>query len=190
MNIHLHGHISDCIRDFGPVYAFWLFTFERLNGILGSYHTNCHDISLQLMRRFLVNHDYGFSNWPEEYWDEFEAIISQCQYNKGSLSFKSLSNSMLSKNVSSFPPIHEMTWQAHQKAALHPIISGLVGHNKFSILTLYQKCKAVSLRGFCLGAHNSRYATSCHVMTLQLQNLSGPLQFARIKILCKSRYNS
>ena len=124
MNIHLHGHISDCIRDVGPVYAFWLFTFERLNGILGSYHTNCHDISLQLMRRFLVNHDYGFSNWPEEYRDEFEAIISQCQYNKGSLSFKCLSDSMLSKNLSSFPPIHEMTWQAHQKAALHPITVG------------------------------------------------------------------
>lgn len=29
-NIHLHGHIVDCILDFGPVYNFWLFSFERL----------------------------------------------------------------------------------------------------------------------------------------------------------------
>ena len=37
MNMHLHGHIKECIEDFGPVYSFWCFSFERLNGILGSY---------------------------------------------------------------------------------------------------------------------------------------------------------
>lgn len=36
-NIHLHCHLVDCILDFGPVYSFWLFSFERYNGILGSY---------------------------------------------------------------------------------------------------------------------------------------------------------
>ena len=46
INSHLHGHLKECIMDFGPVYSFWLFSFERLNGVLGSYHTNCHDISL------------------------------------------------------------------------------------------------------------------------------------------------
>ena len=50
INLHLHGHLKDCILDFGPVYSFGLFAFERLNGVLGSYHTNSHDISLQLMR--------------------------------------------------------------------------------------------------------------------------------------------
>ena len=52
INIHLHGHLKDCILDFSPVYSFWLFAFERLNGVLGSFHTNYHDISLQLMRQF------------------------------------------------------------------------------------------------------------------------------------------
>src|ERR1044071_62420 len=42
-NIHLALHISDCCRDYGPVYSFWLFLFERLNGYIGkicslSYH--------------------------------------------------------------------------------------------------------------------------------------------------------
>lgn len=37
-NLHLHGYLANCIRDYGPVYAFWLFSFERLNGVLGSYH--------------------------------------------------------------------------------------------------------------------------------------------------------
>ena len=34
-NMHMHGHIKEIIRDFGPVYAFWLFSYERYNGILG-----------------------------------------------------------------------------------------------------------------------------------------------------------
>ena len=34
-NIHLSMHIPQCIRDYGSVYNFWLFPFERLNGYLG-----------------------------------------------------------------------------------------------------------------------------------------------------------
>ena len=55
INMHLHGHIKQCVLDFGPVYSFWLFSFERMNGILGAYHSNCRDIPLQVMRRFLAS---------------------------------------------------------------------------------------------------------------------------------------
>ena len=34
-NIHLAFHIPDCCRDYGPMYSFWLFPFERLNGYIG-----------------------------------------------------------------------------------------------------------------------------------------------------------
>lgn len=34
-NIHLSLHIPDCCRDYGPIYSFWLFPFERLNGYIG-----------------------------------------------------------------------------------------------------------------------------------------------------------
>ena len=47
MNMHLHGHLMECISDYGPVNSFWCFAFERMNGILGSYHTNNHNISVQ-----------------------------------------------------------------------------------------------------------------------------------------------
>lgn len=43
-NMHLHGHLVDCLRDYGPVYSFWCFSFERYNGILGDYHTNNVDV--------------------------------------------------------------------------------------------------------------------------------------------------
>ena len=39
-NMHLHGHLKECLLDYGPFHSFWCFSFERFNGILGSYHTN------------------------------------------------------------------------------------------------------------------------------------------------------
>ena len=37
-NIHLSMHIPECIRDYGSVYSFWLFPYERLNGYIGKQH--------------------------------------------------------------------------------------------------------------------------------------------------------
>ena len=34
-NIHLHTHLVECVRDYGPMSSFWLFAFERFNGLLG-----------------------------------------------------------------------------------------------------------------------------------------------------------
>ena len=82
MNMHLHGHIKECIDDFGPVYSFWCFSFERLNGILGSYHTNNRNISVQITKRFL---EYAPVNWPSEFVDEYLPLLKAFDYNKGSL---------------------------------------------------------------------------------------------------------
>ena len=51
-NTHLHLHLKQCMIDFGPVFSFWCFSFERFNGILGSYHTNKKDIVVTTMRKF------------------------------------------------------------------------------------------------------------------------------------------
>ena len=42
-NVHLHMHLRECLLDYGP-HIFWCFSFERYNGILGSYHTNKKEI--------------------------------------------------------------------------------------------------------------------------------------------------
>jgi hypothetical protein len=34
-NLHLSLHLNKCCRDYGPLYSFWCFSFERMNGILG-----------------------------------------------------------------------------------------------------------------------------------------------------------
>ena len=34
-NIHLAFHIFNCCHNYSPIYSFWLFSFERLNGYIG-----------------------------------------------------------------------------------------------------------------------------------------------------------
>ena len=41
-NFHWVCHVTDQIRDYGPVYGFWSFLYERLNKLLKSYNTNNH----------------------------------------------------------------------------------------------------------------------------------------------------
>lgn len=36
----MHGHIKDTVLDFGSLYSFWLFSFERYNGMLSQTETN------------------------------------------------------------------------------------------------------------------------------------------------------
>ena len=36
-NIHLSLHLIECCWDYGPLYSFWYYSFERMNGVLGSY---------------------------------------------------------------------------------------------------------------------------------------------------------
>ena len=52
-NIHLHAHLIECVRDYGPMSNFWLFSFECFNGILGDEPTNNRSIELQLISRFI-----------------------------------------------------------------------------------------------------------------------------------------
>ncbi|GET58089.1 uncharacterized protein LOC107356306 [Rhizophagus irregularis DAOM 181602=DAOM 197198] len=54
-NIHLSLHIPDCCRDYGPIYSFWLFPFERLNGYIGSYPNSNRKIEPELMKIVLKN---------------------------------------------------------------------------------------------------------------------------------------
>jgi hypothetical protein len=36
-NLHLSLHLCECLLDFSPLYAFWCFSFEHMNGVLGKY---------------------------------------------------------------------------------------------------------------------------------------------------------
>ena len=51
-NMHLHLHIHDVLRDYRPCYGYWLFSYERYNGI---FPTNQRSIEIQLLHHFTDN---------------------------------------------------------------------------------------------------------------------------------------
>ena len=55
INLHLHCHLADCLRDYGPSQSTWCFSFERLNGILGNTPTNMKNLQIEktLVNRFV-----------------------------------------------------------------------------------------------------------------------------------------
>ncbi|OAD74359.1 hypothetical protein PHYBLDRAFT_144807 [Phycomyces blakesleeanus NRRL 1555(-)] len=56
-NMHLHLHLRNKIRDFGPVYGYWLFGFEQFNELLKNLKTN-RKIGFKetFMKRFIDVH--------------------------------------------------------------------------------------------------------------------------------------
>ncbi|KAG2191165.1 hypothetical protein INT47_006510 [Mucor saturninus] len=65
-NMHLHMHLRESMLDFGPVYAFWLYSFERYNGKLKNIKTNRRNgFEVTFMKVFL---EKGFiSNFLQFY---------------------------------------------------------------------------------------------------------------------------
>ena len=84
-NMHLHTHLFDCIKDFRPVYSFWLFSFERY-GLLGSYHTNQRSVELQVMHRFTTNAQIRNLNISSELISEKELDFLAPKTQAGTLS--------------------------------------------------------------------------------------------------------
>ncbi|KAG6883507.1 hypothetical protein C0992_008597, partial [Termitomyces sp. T32_za158] len=59
INHHLSRHYLKFIRLFGPIYGWWLFAFERFNGMLEKVKHNGHDggwMELTLMRNWVMSH--------------------------------------------------------------------------------------------------------------------------------------
>ena len=70
----MHGHLKDVLRDYGPVYNFWLFSFERYNGILGNQPNNNRSIEPQLLQHFINNNQAYSFDFLKEFEDNFNTV--------------------------------------------------------------------------------------------------------------------
>ena len=77
--MHLHCHLHSVLLDYGPVFGFWLFSFERYNGQLGSTLTNNRSVEIQFMRDFLKERFLmpSAGNLPTIYHEEFMPIFNR-----------------------------------------------------------------------------------------------------------------
>lgn len=78
--MHLHCHLKSCIEDYGPLHGFWLYAFERYNGILGSAPTNKRSIEIQLMDHFVHDSSVMLEQLPLEFQEEFKRHFSSVSH--------------------------------------------------------------------------------------------------------------
>ena len=78
-NMHLHCHLKTCLMEYGPVHNFWLFVYERYNGIFENYPSSNHSLEIQLTKRFLGEfHLYSTlpqMHAPAEFEDDFDTLL-------------------------------------------------------------------------------------------------------------------
>ena len=75
INMHLHCHLKECIEDYGPVYSFWCFAFERYNGVLGSIATNNRSFEIQL--KFMSEQFVSNVELPREFSETFTPFFKK-----------------------------------------------------------------------------------------------------------------
>lgn len=118
-NMHLHTHLVDCILDYGPVYSFWLFSFERYNGIIGDYGTNQRSVEIQLMRKFTSNQFVQDLPLPTEFQEQFKPVMERLvSRQSGSLqeycsNEENTSRNLIMSSMLSIGPVHRgQFWSA------------------------------------------------------------------------------
>jgi hypothetical protein len=179
--MHLHGHLYDCILDFGLVYSFWLFSFERENGIFGSYKTNKKNIEVQLMKRFLkrsfvkeedINMDKNFQSVFDE--------LCNTTRERGTLGVMSaqLKPSILELS-SQYTPITEGCFNVATNIFALNLKDDILNDNEIRLLnqmysTLYQHefnvcssvkvCKELYVNGTIIGSKTGRSTRSSYIL--------------------------
>ena len=184
-NMHMHLHLEECCTDYGSIYGFWCFAFERFNGILGSYQTNKKNVESQLMKKFLLQQKISSMCLPDELKQYFN-ILSSFFPEKGTLKsngvlttaealkLHSLSNSSLEtlqaeypndlyfsidSDVTLLPKLYEKvltTIEAARIKSLYNILYPNYHIQHFSLLA--QKSNNVILYGQLFHCKNNRQA--------------------------------
>ena len=168
-NLHLHCHLHECIKDFGPANAFWLFACERLNGILGSVPTNHHSIETQLMRKFSISQQAII----DMEGPEIKGLLESFHFNKGSLKHEDLFELPLlerlsCKNVqdikcSLINPIKEGCLSSDEHEAVDKALHFFFNDKHERTLLLYKYSSAIHLNGEVYGSLDSLHSSSALV---------------------------
>ena len=123
--------------------------------------TNSHDISVQLMRRYLSSRDCSVHYWPMEFNSEFSSIVNSCVYNKGSLSHYSLHSALKTLDASliqPLSPLHEEAFDQYIKEKIISVIRTNTSCQDFQVLTLFEKSGASKAGKFFIGSLHSRFS--------------------------------
>ena len=198
-NLHLHCHLHECLVDFGPASAFWLFACERLNGILGSFPTNHHSIEVQLMRKFTVSQQ-ALASLSGTEGNEIAGLLHPFYFHKGSLKHEELNE---------LPPLERLSINNVadiQCALIHPVKEGCLNSDEYEAidktlkfffdgmhvraLRLHKYASAVHLNGELYGSLDSLHSSSALVYARTTSTICDAipgfvLQYLSVNVLLK-----
>lgn len=176
--MHLHTHLKDCILDYGPLHGFWLFSYERFNGILGQQPNNNRSIEVQLLNRFLRDIEEISIQLPEQFNEEFSPLFCSRRlvgtvsdtlnstFLPPSLDIEgikdwSIETGLLDANLPSYSSRGILS--STERGGLRELYSRLysVSPSVIEVNAMFIKYK---INGKQLGAHNSRSCRSSIVM--------------------------
>ena len=180
-NMHLHAHLRTCMEDYGPLHGFWLYAFERYNGVLGSFPNNNRSIEVQLMNRFTNDNNMLCSPLPSEFRDHFEPHFTQ----------RKLVGSV-AETVNPQSPLLTSEWTLGSNVVLPSSCSRyMLDETQCSLLSellckLYSvtpssinlpsacwKYRAIQLNGKQVGSFKSRSTASSCVLALWMRHIFG-----------------
>ena len=169
-NLHLHCHLKECFLDYGPASAFWVFAYERLNGILGSVLTNHRNIETQLMQKFFskqqVLQRHANSNC------EIQSLFQPYLHSKGSLKHDKLPELPLVSNLSLsnvvdfsevcklLPPVKEGCLDSDEHTCIESTLKACFSSAYKRTLLLYKYSRAIRYGGEIHGSLNSIHSSS------------------------------
>ena len=160
-NMHMHGHIQQCILDYGPVQKFWLFGFERYNGILENFPSNNRCVEIQFMQRFTREMVLYTFSLPQQFESDFHDILSSLVTPVVQGSLRSSFHVPTTENLMQ----HQKDWTfetIHQRVQLpKSYIRSNFDHEDISALTqlyafLYPK---LSVSDFTINSTFKKYST-------------------------------
>lgn len=157
-NMHMQCHLSSCVRDFGPLHSFWLFAFERYNGLLGNQPNNNRAVEIQLMTRFVKDNfqlELLHQNSTEFLclYDVFGPVISDVA--KSFDSTKTTSTVTGTSATFIEPPKYTLK-VLHQACVdvlklvyskLYPEYEAMIRDNKFTVLSSVKRYSHLTMNG-------------------------------------------
>ena len=176
-NMHMHAHLKSCIEDYGPLHSFWLYAFERYNGLLENIPNNNRCIEPQLVQHFIEDNITLLHELPTEF-KEFESFLpynnlkspvgSLADTLSGDKSFNSAiqsweynENIILPKTQSRFL---FMESQSHFVKLLYSKIFS-VALSSIEMSNFCWQYKTVKINEKTIGCHNTRSQSSSIVAT-------------------------
>ena len=185
-NMHMACHIYDCILDYGPLAAFWAFSFERYNGILENLKLSWCGPEKQMLKKFIdIQSIHYLKASSDPFFDMVYSGIIHPNSSFTSIDQMAFQTDFLSKQSTNFscqvceidatfkslykllPPIREKCFKDRDMADLNIVYSLLYPSQNFEILTLsrfYHKVNQIIINGEVFISTQSRSEQSAAVL--------------------------